>query len=283
VDVTSTFEPSVSILSRQPRDLQLPDLSLEGIVRRFPDLARAEAVAITGSIARGWGNPFSDIDVFVFSDDELELPMDETAEAAPGVTGGVRWMRWVGVYDDWRVDLKVWPTNAVDTMLERFLGSPEPEFGAVEPPVADFIYRASIARPLANEAFFQRIRDLVARSSYRRARARALKVWAELALMDVAGQVRAGDDLSARLAAMEAAAGTTDACLVLAGDICPSAKWLLRRLEDTPEAGITPEEYVSEVLEGLRPGESPGECALRLARWAQSHFLRVEEQTLSLA
>jgi predicted nucleotidyltransferase len=278
-----SFEPSVTVLVPQPRELELPDLSLDGILRRLPDLARAEAICLTGSIVRGWGNTFSDVDVYVFSDDELELPMDETAEAFAGRERELSWTRWVGIYDDWRVDLKVWATDAFERVLAPLLASPEPEFSGIQAARDDFVYRASIGRPLANDAFFERIRDLLDRSSYRRARARTLKVRSENALLDVAGQLRAGDDASARLAAMASAADVTDACLVAAGDICPSPKWLLRRLQDTPEAGITPEEYVSEVLEGTRPGESSAECALRVTRWAQSHFLRVEEQTLVLA
>lgn len=278
-----SFEPSVTVLVPQPRDLDLPDLSLDGILGRLPDLARAEAICLTGSIVRGWGNTYSDVDVYVFADDELELPMDETAEASGGREGGLTWTRWIGIYDDWRVDLKVWPTRAFETVLAPFLASPEPEFAGLQPARDDFVYRASIGRPLVNDGFLERVRDLLDESSYRQARARTLKGLAENALVDVAGQLRAGDDVSARLAARGAATEVTDACLVVGGDICPSPKWLLRRLQDTPQAGITPEEYVGEVLEGPDPDESPAEFALRVARWTQSHFLRVEEQTLVLA
>lgn len=279
----SSFEPSVTILVPQPLELELPDLSLDAILGRLPDLAGAEAVGLTGSVIRGWGNTFSDVDVYVFADDDIDLPMDETAEASSGREGALTWTRWIGIYDDWRVDLKVFPTDALTNVLAPYCGPKEPEFGVMQLATADFVYRATIARPLVNGEYFARMRELLDGSSYRRARARSLKGLAENALLDVFGQLRAGDDLSARMAANASAAGVADACLVLAGDICPSPKWLVRRLRDTPEAGITPEEYVRDVLDGPREGESHAACALRVARWTRSHFLRVEEQTLSLS
>lgn len=274
------FNPTIEVICAQPKVLNPPDLSFEAILKHFPGLAEAEAVCITGSTAAGWGNAFSDIDLYVFSDRELDLPVDETMETWPGAdSSGVRWHNWMGVYDNARVDLKVWPTSTLATALEPFLGT-EVEFCAMGDFLQDFVYRLSIGVPLKNEGFFQEMQQLLDSSSYRRALARVRKAHAENSLTDVAGQLGSGDDMTARLSAGMAATRIADASLVLAGQLCRGPKWLMRRLESTPGCGIGVDEYRSVVLDG-RPGESDGECARRIARWVQSHIVRLEDAFLS--
>lgn len=278
----ATFSPAVEVLTAQPAVLGPADLSYEGILGHFPGLADAEAVCLSGSIAAGWGNTFSDIDIYAFADHELVLPVDETMETWPGSEpGGIRWTNWMGRYGDARVDLQVWPTNAVRKALGPFLGDDEPEFANLSTPVEDFIYRVSIAVPLSNSGFIQELQDTITTSSYRRALARKHKARAENALTDVAGQVDSGDHLSARMSAVLAATEVADHCLILAGQLCPRSKWLLRRLATTPECGIDVDEYRSTVLNGARPGEDDRDCAMRIARWAQSHLIRVEDAVLT--
>jgi hypothetical protein len=277
------FNPTIDVLAAQPRVRRQPDLSFEGILKHFPGLAEAEAVCRTGSTAAGWGNTFSDFDLYVFSDRELDLPVDETMETWPGSDpSGLRWHNWMGVYDDARIDLVVWPTNTLATALAPHLG-PEVEVCTLSDFLQDFIYRLSIGIPLKNEEFFREMWDLLDRSSYRRSLARFMKGWAENCLMDVAGQLDAGDEMSARVSAGLAAAKAADACLILAGELCRREKWLLRRLERKPECGIGVQEYRSVVLNGPRPGESDGDCALRVARWAQAHLVRLDGAFLTVA
>lgn len=276
-----TFNPTLEVICGQPAVRNAPDLSFEAILRHFPSFAEAEAVCRTGSTAAGWGNTFSDIDLYVFADKELDLPADETAESSPSWNpSGIPWHRWIGVYDNTRVDLKVWRTDALDTVLAPYLGT-EPEFSGMEEDLQDFIYRISIGIPLKNEGYFQRMRELVTSSSYRRALARDIKAGAENALTDVAGQLDSGDYLTARLSALRAAEFTADACLVLAGQLCRGRKWLLHRLDSTPECGMGSGEYRSIVLDGARSAESDGDYARRVARWAQSHIVRLEDAFLT--
>ena len=124
------------------------------------------------------------------------------------------------------------------------------------------------------------MREIIAASTYARSLARTRKTGAENALMDVAGQLASGDFSTARLSSLLAADCAADTCLVLAGDLCPGSKWLLRRLERTPSCGITPEEYGVQILEGAFPGESDEECALRVARWTRTQLMRVEDELL---
>ncbi|MEU4062678.1 nucleotidyltransferase domain-containing protein [Streptomyces wedmorensis] len=276
------FNPTLQVIAAQPRVLTPPDLSFEAILKHFPGIAEAEAVCMTGSTAAGWGNSFSDIDLFVFSDRELELPIDETMETWPGADpSGVTWTNWMGVYDNARVDLKVWSTSTLSTVLASYLDK-EAEFCAMGEHMKDFVYRLSVALPLKNEEFFQRMNDLIDSSSYKRALARTLKSDVENQLTDVAGQLASGDFLAARASAVLAAGSIADACLVLAGQLCRRQKWLLRRLDSTPACGISVDEYRSTVLDGARPGESDGDYAHRVARWAQAHLVRLEDAVLSV-
>jgi hypothetical protein len=277
------FNPTIEVIAAQPKVLDPPDLSFEAILKHFPGLAEAEAVCLTGSIAAGWGNTFSDFDLYAFADRELDLPDDETTETWPGTDpGGVRWHNWMGVYDNARVDLKVWPTDTLRMALAPYLGT-EVEFCSMGEFLKDFVYRVSIGIPLKNEGFFQEMRELIDSSSYRRALARFIKSGAENALMDVAGQLDSGDHMTARLSAGMAAARAADASLILAGELCRRDKWLLRRLESKPECGIGVAEYRAVVMDGARPGESDGDCALRVARWAQAHIVRLEGAFLTAA
>lgn len=275
-----TFAPSLTIITEEPLVQTPVNLSAEALFERFPALAEAEAACVTGSTAAGWGNLFSDIDIFAFSDRALELPVDETAETWTTNLGTISAETWMGRYGDQRVDLKVWPVNGVETVLAPFNTSPEPEFNGVSIGLRDFVYRVAIGRPLINEEFFRRMRELIAGSAFARSLARMQKSLAENALMDVAGQLASGDFSTARLSALVAADFATDTCLTLAGDLCPGAKWLLRRLERTPSCGIPPEEYRAQILEGAFPGESDEECALRIARWTRSQLMRVEDELL---
>jgi hypothetical protein len=278
----STFTPVVQVLTPEPRVPTAPDLSFGGILGRFPGLAKADAVCWSGSTAAGWGNALSDVDLFAFSDQELELPVDETMETWPSSDKtGVQWHNWMGRYGDVCVDLEVWPTAALATVLAPYLGPDEPEFCGLSDELQDFIYRLSIAVPLSNNAYFERMRDLIDRSSYRRSLGRSIKTFAENQLTDVAGQLESEDVRTARFSATLAAYTAADHCLVLAADLCRGRKWLLRRLEATPACGITVDEYRAEVLDGARPGESDRDCAVRTARWAQAQLIRVEPQALT--
>lgn len=278
------FKPLIRVLAAAPRDPVPPDLSADAILARFPGLAAAHAVCWSGSIAAGWGNPLSDIDIYAFSDDDLPLPMDETAEAWPGSDkSGIAWRNWMGRYGDVCADVQIWPVTAVEQVLAPYLGEDEPEFCGLTEDLQDLLYRMTIARPLRNEAFFVRVTDLIRGSAYPRSLARALKAGAENQLTDVAGQLEAGDDLTARLTATFAAHTVVDHCLVLAGELCRRRKWLVRRLEAAPECGIGVAEFRSMVLEGVRGGETDHDAALRVARWAQAHLVRVENAALRTA
>lgn len=154
---TTDFKPTLHVLSEQPRQLQPADRSFEGILRHFPGLAEADAVCFTGSVAAGWGNQFSDIDIYAFSDAKLDLPVDDTMETWPGKDpSGLSWHNWMGRYGDSRVDIQVWPTEALSIALAPCLKG-EPEFFAVQGAVPDFVYRFSIGVPLKNEEFFKEI------------------------------------------------------------------------------------------------------------------------------
>lgn len=281
---TSSFAPVIQVLTPEPEVPTPPNLSFDALVERFSVLAEAHAVCWTGSTAAGWGNVLSDVDLYVFSDEELEIPVDSTAETWTTTDkSGQQWHSWMGRYGDVCLDLKVWPTTALASALAPYLGPDEPEACGLSYELQDFVYRMSIAVPLKNDAYFDQMRALIDRSSYRRSLARYIKSLAENELNDIAGQLASDDVMSARFTATLAAYNVADHCLVLAGGLCRTRKWLLRRLQATPECGISVGEYRAQVLDGAWPGESDRDCAMRIARWAQSHLIRVEPQALSTA
>lgn len=281
IDRAGTFAPAVHVLSEAPRVPRPPDLRFEAILERFPGMAAAQAVCLTGSTAAGWGNALSDVDIFVFTDGEIELPDDESAETWTSNEKVISWQNWMGRYGDTLVDIQIWRPDAVQTVLAPFLRPDGPLYCNLSEKLQEFIYCVSVAVPLKNPAFFEETRAVIERSSYGRALARSLKVATELKLTDVGGQLASGDVRTARLTATLAAQSAADHCLVLAGDLCRTKKWMMRRLESRPEAGIGVAEYQSMVLEGARPGESEYDFALRTARWAQTQLVRMEELALS--
>src|SRR3954469_10379686 len=107
-----TFAPALNVMVEQPAVLAEPDLSLAGLLTRFPGLAKVDAVGLTGSVAAGFRNALSDLAPFVFADNMPELPVDETMETWSSGEGNLRTTTWMGRYGDHRVDLKVWPTEA---------------------------------------------------------------------------------------------------------------------------------------------------------------------------
>lgn len=275
------FNPNVEVIVAQSKVREPPDLSFDSILKRFPGLSEATAVCWTGSTANGWGNVFSDVDLYAFADQDIDLPADESAESWPGSDkSGIRWHTWMGEYQKTRVDLTVWPTGTFAKVLEPFLAG-EVELCGMSDVLLGFVYRCSIGVPLKNDAFFQEMHELLDKSSFRRALARTTKVWAENALTDVAGQLDAGDQASARISAGMAAFRAVDACLILHGELCRNQKWIMRRLERKPECGIGVDEFRSTVLDGTRPGESDGDYALRVARWAQGHLVRLDGDFLA--
>src|SRR5256714_7060132 len=233
------FAPSVVVLTEEPRVLEPPDLSLDGILRRFPGLAAVEALGITGSTAAGWGNPYSDIDIYAFSDTECELPMDDSVETWRNEdASGLGRVIWMAGYGAALVGLKLWPRAARRRVLASFLDGNDPELIEVGYMMQDFIYRVSVIQPLRGDNFFADTRRLIATSTYPGALARQLKVSAENRLNDVAGQLQAGDTLGARLAAMSAAGFVARSFPGLARGRCPTAKWVLRRLGRAPARGV---------------------------------------------
>lgn len=278
------FAPTVHVVSAAPAVPAPPDLSVEGVLKRWPGLAAARAFCWTGSVASGWGNLLSDLDLFAFSDTAIDLPVDESAETWTSEDqAGTTWTNWMGRYGDVLADVKVGRTDTVERILKPFLDGREPEFCGIGHVGEDVIFRMSVAVPLKDQQFFDDVKEMIYGSSYQRALARSLKATAENLLVDIFGQVQAGDAASARHAATMLAATTADQCLVLAGDLCRGPKWLMRRLADTPSCGIDIEEYRTVVVAGAQEGESDAQYALRVTRWAQYHLVRTEGEALRRA
>lgn len=127
----SPFPPSFHVLTPEPVAPAPLDISFASAPKRFPGIAWAEAVCWAGSTAIAWGNLLSDVNLYVFSGKELELPVDETMKTwtTADERSGLTWLSCMGRYGDMCVDLKVWPTNALAIVLASSYRPPqEPEF-----------------------------------------------------------------------------------------------------------------------------------------------------------
>lgn len=281
-----TFVPAVEVVATQAAVVELPDLSYPALLQRFPELGSAHAVCLTGSIEAGWGNVYSDVDLIAFSNHEVPLPLEETAELWPGSDPcGVDWMRWVGTYRDVYVDIKVVSTDAVKIALQPFLDGAEPELCTIGIAMEYLIYRVWIGRLLSGEAFFGAQRETIARSSYGRTLARYLKIDAESTLTDTGGQPASGDFRTARLSSMKAAGLIADSALVISGEPaavrsgCSGASRPRPRAA-SPRTSTSPRSSKAVAQESRMPSALP---ALRVGRSLTWSALRIRSCPLSLS
>ena len=206
--------------------------------------AAPEAIYLAGSLVRGWGNPSSDLDVYVIVPEPWNRGDAETGpvSVAPGtvpihafIAEGRRW------------DVEYWTDSQADELL-----------GLVS--WASFEAGRARAESLTTHetAFMQRLAfaDVVTGAEWLSRRARqfddaavktmiASRALYELDLLteDAVGMVQAGDLHSAVLAARYAFGAAVEALLASHAEFNEQAKWRARRMEDVAPAELTFEDY----------------------------------------
>jgi predicted nucleotidyltransferase len=193
------------------RQMRADDAIVQTVVSSPDDI-----VYISGSLIEGFGNPSSDIDVFLVTPGEPEY-------RGP----------FASVLGDFYLDLEVYTRSRMLELAERLAALDPADFRAVWlTPAAelDLYYRTLIGRPFHNADGFEAMlagfrRDVVER---------LLAAWCGLhcaaSLQHAREELDAGRPVNAALAAQAAAASSLDSYLAAHGEAFPSLKWRFEKL-----------------------------------------------------
>lgn len=193
----------------------------------------ADAVYAAGSAVNGYGNPWSDIDIFAISE---RSPVGPYAKAAGTNQTSQHYV------NGRRVDYEYWHPDAVRRLAERVngfeLGSGQTIQGTAFLYIEEcFLHRLRTAVPIANPEnvlAFQRLVDFERLSAYQ---AEDTIRRADALLEDICGMIEVRDGETALFAARELTATAADALLHSRGSTDPVRKWRCRQL-----AQLGPEE-----------------------------------------
>jgi hypothetical protein len=201
-------------------------------------------VLVVGSLARGWANAASDVDVIVVTDagwqppgagsDGVRLQPDAIATARTRAAGR-------------RCDVKYWLDGQVDQLLAK-VSWPEFHAGRVGPAeLSDdemsVIERLDSAVPLAGEPWLVTRREQLHGTAYRAVMTARALTFADNNAEDALGQLADGDLDSAVLSARLAFGWTVDALLCQHGELDKNPKWRARRLRAAQPPQLPFEEY----------------------------------------
>ncbi|WP_069742991.1 nucleotidyltransferase domain-containing protein [Streptomyces sp. EN23] len=239
----------------------LSELERRGLL---PDEHRA--VYVSGSIARGWGNETSDLDIYVITpepwtgDGEASAPVALEPNSVPiGITH-VNKVRW---------DIEYWSEGQVEQLVRKvswasFDSNPKATDLMTSPMQHElnFLERLPYAVPLAGEEWLLARREEVASSALRSLATSAQLNLADAYLEDAVGQLKASDLESSVLSAKMAFGHSVDALLAYNGEVGRSWKWRARRFHEVEQDVLTFERYWAlETMRDFDP-ESP-------ARWVE--------------
>lgn len=236
-------------------------LELEPVLAalRERDLIPADTVAVAcvGSVARGWANAASDVDLNVFTSSPATVPgaVALTVRLQPDVvpTLAVR-------AQERQCEVKWWTTGQVDQLLERVSWERFEAGGGSARFLSDTeelcLDRFVSCLPLVGTDWMAETRRKLEESAFRAfATVRSL-AGVDTAVEDALGQLAAGDDESAVLSARRALGHGVDALLESHG-VFGSAqpKWRARRFREAAPPELSFEDYWDlETMRHLDPG-----------------------------
>lgn len=244
-------------MSAGPRN-HLAELRRRGLL---PDSHRA--VLLAGSRVRGWGNPGSDVDLYVVSGRAWPGPghaavpvalRPDTVTVEVTQVGRERW------------DIQYWLDDQVDQLLSKvswraFNASATAGY-LLTSYETDFLERLTYAVPVAGEDWLARrqaeLRDtalqpILVSEALNRAR---------LLIEDAIGQLRAGDTESAVLSARMALQDAVQALLAEHGMLAQSPKWIARQMREVKQDVLSFEQYWDlETMRSYDPADP--------ARWVE--------------
>jgi len=192
---------------------------------------RRRAVYLAGSVARGWGNDTSDYDFIVIVDEpwrqigpvhkEVRVPLDPSRVPVE-----------VTYVDDRQWEVAYWEDRQVDQMLAKVVGSadaPDP-FADITLHEMGFLIRLGYGLELAGGDWLAVRREQLKASRFTRLMIERSLDMMDNATADSAGQLRAGDLISAVMSARIAFGRGVDALLASHGRFRESKKWRARQM-----------------------------------------------------
>lgn len=222
-------------------------------------------VLLVGSVARGWSNANSDVDLILVSGDAATVPRTSRWRNVP-LHPDVVYSEATYV-DGQRFDLEYWLDTQVDQMIDKACQDVTELYGhnyeQLQPREIDFLERLMHALPLVGPDWLaKRIRQLDNSALSSIATSRSL-YHAHLLVEDAVGQLRAGDMESALLSAKLAFSRAVDGLLASHGEYGQRPKWRARRLRAVQQDVISYDRFWAiETMRDFDP-ERPG-------RWVES-------------
>jgi hypothetical protein len=199
------------------------------------------AVCVVGSVARGWDNPASDVDMWVVT----EAVRPPTSRSAPVGLDPDRIAVEVGWAGDRRCEVKYWTDDQVGQVVAKMA----PDVVAETPPdglTANEVYlltRLDHALPVEGADWLRRRHADLAGSAYRTFFAQRALSQVDGYLEDAVGQLATGDLDSAVLSARLAFGHAVDALCTRYGQLEESAKWRARKLRAAAPPELPYAEY----------------------------------------
>ncbi|MEU9050269.1 nucleotidyltransferase domain-containing protein [Streptomyces sp. NPDC048384] len=204
----------------------LPELAGRGLLP-----ASYRSAFVVGSLARGWANAASDVDIYVVGD----TPWSGPASAAFRVSLGHPEVPTDSWYtDDRRWELKYWTTGQLAEVLDKvswdsfetalpigqLLGRDEEQL----------LERLLFCRPLDGEQWVEEQRQLIRASAFGASVVSYCLTNADDFVDDALGQLAEGDTTSAVLSARQAFGHAVDGLLASHGECNRLVKWRARRM-----------------------------------------------------
>lgn len=203
------------------------------------------AVALVGSLARGWANPESDVDIAVFTSSNresatatpLSVPLDPGHVTSETFTLGER--KWEVVY---------WLTDQVDQMLNKVSWTQFERnvvaHGLLHPREENLVARLQHGVPLLGEGWLAEAHQRVSDSAFQSFMVTRSLAVSDDAVEDAVGQLEAGALESAVLSARQALDWSVDALLESRGEyLSLIPKWRPQRFRAASPPSLTFERY----------------------------------------
>jgi hypothetical protein len=186
---------------------------------------------VAGSLVEGYGNPQSDLDLFVLF--EGAPPVAEGGAVAAAFDGAGIYRIDLDYIDGIRVDTECWPLQVVLDVARRLNEAKAEDWTApvsLPEEVFQLAHGVRIGLPVAAEAEFARVRaafdwDHVCLLRY----LRHMSLYTASS-EDAVGAVQAGDHATALLTSREALGSATDALLAASGSTNTKPKWRFTKL-----------------------------------------------------
>lgn len=217
------------------------------VAERVPELDRAAAAFLSGSLVAGFGHANSDVDVYICfaSRDDLERVraashvIREHQSGSPVAAFYVETVRW---------DVEFVLAEEIEGLIGRVEGLGSVEKAPLSDPEIDLLYRISVGRAIAGAPLVAAWQQRIAHSPLTEALTSRYLDFADALLDDALGLLEVEDVHTAAYCARLGFEYATHALLAASGRICPSPKWRIAQLRSHPAGSITLDAYL-EIVE----------------------------------